>query len=266
MLQIEKYIHKIIELIIPRNFINGENEQAYWNRHWKKMIEYIEKYYIPFEIKEIWWKNLYDEMIDYYEKEIDGFQGKTICEIGSGSGYATLLMAKKGANVILIDFAPNSVIYAKLVMKYLNINDNKVNFIQGNLFDKKKLTNELFDVVWNCGVIEHYKWDEAINLIKIMCSYTKKNGQVLITLPNLLSPFLIYKMFKEGKGSEIFFSHRMLKKLMQESGLYKIKTSPINYWLPSFFPVSWANTLRNFSIGIKFKYLCWLFNGTGIKK
>lgn len=266
MLRIEKQIHKNIERIIKRNFIEGENEMDYWNRHWKNMINHIEKNSIPFEIQDLWWKNLYDEMTLYYENEINGFKNKTICEIGAGSGYASLLMAKNGAQVTLIDFAPNSVEYAKRVMQYLSINPENVKFIQGDLFSKEKLTNEQFDIVWNCGVIEHYEWDEAIKLVKIMSSYTKPSGKVLITLPNLLSPFLIYKMFKEGKGSEIFFSHRMLKKLMEDSGLQQVKVSPINYWVPSFLPTSWANKMRNNKIGIKLKYLCWLFNGTGIKK
>ncbi len=264
MYKLEKIVHKTIESIIPRNFLQGENEKGYWNRHWENKIDYYNKHGTPFEIRNKWWENLYDEMYSYYKKEVSGFKNKEICELGAGSGYTTLLMAKEGANVTLVDFAPKSVNYAKKIMNYLDIPQNRVSFIEGNIFSRD-LTDKKFDVVWNCGVVEHYKWKKAKKLVKNMSFYTKEEGKVLITLPNLLSPFLIYKMLKEGKGSEIFFSHRLLKKLMIESGLINVSISPINYWVPSFLPHSWANSMRNSSIGKKIKFLPWLFNGTGEK-
>ena len=265
MYKLQRITNSIIQKVIRKNINPDENELEYWNRHWSSMIDNYKEKGIPSEIESLWWKNLYDEMIDYYLDVLEGLENKSICELGCGSGYASILMAKKNANITLVDFAPKSKEYAEYLYDYNNIERKKVNYILADAFSKN-LDIGKYDVVWNCGVLEHYEWDKAVELIKIMMKHVKKGGHVMVTLPNLLSPELIYKMIIEGKGSEIYYTHKMLRDIMKEAGLQEVEVHPINYWVPSFLPHKWANNMRKRNYCKYIKSLAWLFNGIGVKE
>ncbi|ACL75412.1 class I SAM-dependent methyltransferase [Ruminiclostridium cellulolyticum] len=265
MFKCEKLTDQIIQKLYRNNSLEGENEMEYWNRLWQKSIDYYKEKGIPEEIESLWWKYLYDEMLEHYIELLGTINNKTICELGCGSGYSSIMMATKGAKVTLVDYAPLSSVYSKHICQYMNIDTDKINFITDDAFSKD-LDIGQFDVVWNCGVIEHYKWDEAVELIKIMAKHATKGGKVMVTLPNLLSPEFIYLTVTVGKGSEKYYSYRMLKKIMQEAGLSNVKVQAINYWLPSNMSASFSNKLREVKFFRHFKGLCWLFTGIGEKQ
>ncbi len=87
-----------------------------------------------------------------------------------------------------------------------------------------------------------------------------------MTVPNLLSPQSIYWMSTTGKGSERYITHRKLKTLMENAGLFQIQIKNFNYWLPSFLPVNLAVITSKIKFLNNLKLLCWLFSGIGIKK
>ena len=262
MFSLESAADRIIQAVVRKNVHPGEDEAGYWDRHWDAQRAAFQRTGVPTEIGDLWWKKLYDEMTEEYERVLGGFQGKRVCELGAGSGYASLLLAERGANVTLLDFSPNSHAYAKELASFLNLPSDRVSFALGDLFSTPPPA-ERFDVVWNCGVIEHYAWPDAVRLVRTMASGAMPCGSVMVTLPNLLSPELLYRMAKEGKGTEIYFSHRLLARLMEEAGLQDVRVAPINYWVPSFLPHAWADRMRLSQIGRRWKNLCWLFNGVG---
>lgn len=259
---VENAVNRVIQTLVRKNIHPNEEEASYWNRHWERQIEDFYKHGSPLETRNDWWRNLYDEMADHYELALGSVVGKTICELGAGSGYASLLLAKRGANVTLLDFSETSQQYAEKLIDYFSLPESRVQFVRGNLF-QSPIQNNAYDIVWNCGVIEHYEWTQAVELVRQMKRHAKPGGRVMVTLPNLLSPELIYQMLRVGKGSEIYFSHRKLKRLMEEAGLSEVKVFPINYWVPSFLPHKWANTMRSRAIGTRWKSLGWLFTGIG---
>ncbi len=261
MFAYEKTMNTIIQKISRNNSLGDENEQAYWDRHWRTHKEYIKKNNTPMEINDMWYKNLYDEMLHHYRGATQGFLNKTVCELGCGSGYPTLLMAKEGAKVTLVDFSPASLDYAKDICEYMSIDADSVRFIVEDAFSKD-LDIGIYDIVWNCGVVEHYEDSDAVELVKVMSKHAKKGGKVMVTLPNLLSLELIYGMFKVGKGSEIYYTKRKLNRIMENAGLKNVTVKSINYWVPSFLPAAFANDMRK----VKFlSGLGWLFNGVGTK-
>lgn len=264
MYTIEKVTDYLIQHIYRKNIIEGENECSYWERHWEEHMSYFKKYKIPSEIKDLWMKNLYNEMLTFYSGILGQLDGKHICELGCGSGYPTLLMSQKGAKVTLVDFSENACRYAKQICTYLKIDPKSIDFKIEDAFSKT-LDIGKFDVVWNCGVIEHYEWDAAVNLIRVMSKHAKKGGKVMVTLPNLCAPEMIYALTAVGKGSEIFYSHRMLKRIMEEAGLKNVRVDPINYWVPSCFHPKYADQMRKHRLLKPFKGLAWLFNAVGTK-
>lgn len=265
MFEMEKKANQIIQSLFRKNVMNEENELDYWERIWSNYIDDFEKRGILTDIEDMWWKYSYDEMHLQYKTVLNGFKDMTICELGCGTGYSSLLMCKEGANITLVDFSTNAKRYNDLILKYLKINEHNVNFIISDAYSKN-LDIGKFDLVWNCGVLEHYNWYDALDLVKVMMKHVKSNGKVMITIPNQISPQIIYLNLSKGKGTEIYYSYRMLKKLMIDVGLVNVEVLPLNYWVPSFFPHFLYKNMRKIDLCKYFKNLSWLFTGIGTKK
>jgi len=165
---------------------------------------------------------------------IDDRKDKIILEAGCGTGRFCCLIAKNSFNskVIGMDLSINSLKIANYLKEYLKIPN--VSFETGNLFQIPYPDN-YFDVVFNEGVIEHYNLNNKftyIDAIKEMIRITKKNGKIIIAVPNWYNfSHTIYKWIlnKLGKnfvyGYEKSFKHFELKKIFSDLNLEEIEFS-----------------------------------------
>lgn len=263
-MQPEELINSIIQRIFRKQeiLINSENEEGYWDKYWQNEIDDLKTHGESRETRDYWLNRCNQTMTKQYEQFLAGFNSKSIIECGGGSGINSLLMAQNGAKVTITDFSKKSLEYAKLISKQLRLS-TKTNFIKADIFKFKP--TQLFDVAWNCGVIEHYEWYKAINFIKLMKCFVKPKGKVLITIPNLLSYEIVYRMIKEGKGSEIFYSRRQLKRMMELAGLKNIKVEPLLFATPSFAP-KMGQFLESKIMANIFPPSWWLFSAVGENK
>ena len=53
-----------------------------------------------------------EEIVDWLDQELE-LTGKRICDLGCGPGLYSLRLAKRGANVIGVDFSPTAIAYAE---------------------------------------------------------------------------------------------------------------------------------------------------------
>lgn len=259
---IDESLTKIIDFVFPHQEGSKCNEKAFWDNHWNKMIEYYKKYGEIFEIKDKWDFYCNEALHNHYKSIVGSFEKLSCIECGCGGGYESALMAKEGAKVTILDYSEKALEYAKMVSSRVGVLE-KIRFINEDFFNL--IPHSKYDLAWNCGVIEHYQDDEITKIIKKMASFVKKDGIVIITVPNLFSPQSIYWMLKEGKGSEKYLSHKKLKILMEKAGLKNVQLKTFNYWLPSFLPYSWAVKTSQYRVLSNLKYLTWLFSGVGIK-
>ncbi|MFX0140568.1 MAG: class I SAM-dependent methyltransferase [Candidatus Hodarchaeota archaeon] len=99
---------------------------------------------------------------------------KNILDIGCGSGRIDLALAKKGANIIGIDYSKQMI---ELANKYLNKYQNErnitlnVKFLHKN-FMKNYRNKELFDITLAIGVFDYIK--EPIPFLKKMRNLSKE--------------------------------------------------------------------------------------------
>ncbi len=191
-----------------------------------------------------------DNLIEkrYYKKllaqiknllNINSFKNHKILEMGSGSGVLSLYMMREGAKVTLLDSSKIALDYS--LMMYRTLKQKKgggeADFICQDIFHKLS-SEEKFDVIHNSGVIEHYDFLKAREIVRAMKENTKKNGYVIVAVPNYFCPNLIFTWAKYRKGTEQFYSKNKLRKIIEESGLkfIKIETSTFVYpdWVPRF--------------------------------
>ena len=100
-----------------------------------------------------------------------------ILDVGCGGGIICEPLARLGAKVTGIDFAPNNIKAAKIHSK---INKLKINYVYKDI-EKSKL-DEKFDVILMFEVLEHLdNWEKTIKNIK---KNLNKNGLIIISTIN----------------------------------------------------------------------------------
>lgn len=109
-------------------------------------------------------------------KEIN-WKSKSVLDVGCGTGLFSFLCAKKGGNVLGIDYADEAIDLAKKTYFHKNLEFKKMNAIE---------INEKYDVIVSIGTLEHM--DHPFELLKLLKTHLKKNGKIIITNPNWTNP------------------------------------------------------------------------------
>lgn len=260
MLEKDEIITFIINHLFKINKKSGEQEKLYWDRFWRDKLSSKE-----FSELDYWFqKKVYVRMHNYFLSILGDVKNKKILEAGCGSGYASILLSQEGAYCNLMDLSKLSLEYSKNLLEKIGINKNKIEHTLGNV-EKMPFGDNSFDIVHNCGVLEHYNNKEIKKILLEMKRVTKRGGQIIVVLPNLLSLEIIYRMIKFGKGSERYISKSTLKNLLEEIGLINIEVKSAHASvMPSFIPEIIHN--KFFWIDNVFLDCDYLFYGRGFKK
>ena len=154
----------------------------------------------------------YDRLTNILSTEIDG--ASSILEVGSGSGVLVSFFEKSGMFSVGMD---RSI----MPLKVANSKFGATNLISGDMF-RIPFKSDSFDVVWNEGVLEHFKDPKNLEACKEMTRVSK--NLVIIAVPNKYTIWPIRKtLLKATKkwpyGYEESYSPNRLKKLMEASGL-----------------------------------------------
>jgi len=155
---------------------------------------------------------------------------RTYCEVGSGSGTTSAMLASLGASVTLIDCAPKALSFAMSLFKKLHIAGQ---FCQMDAF-QLGISDGSFDVVWNGGVIEHFDDTRKVKLIREMWRILKPGGVLWIQAPSRFDPpFILYKSITERLGSwpygfEDDLTPRRLMDLCRQADLHNAKIFSYN--------------------------------------
>lgn len=151
--------------------------------------------------------------------------GVNMLEAGCGSAESTLLLASQTQTmktVTLLDFAPQSMVFAK---KNARIYGVDANFVVGDLHFMP-FKSDSFNFVWNMGVLEHF--ENPTPVIKEMKRITRKKGKVVAIVPFKYFPLqyisaLNYVKFQTWKETERLWSPKQLQQKFERVGLKQVK-------------------------------------------
>lgn len=173
-------VNKDIPVLIDENKINEHlrNQIKYFE---DEMLEKFDNY----EIEE-WQKNYVNLFLDNFTDVKD----KLILDCGSGSGYLSIELAKRGAFVISCDLTLMNLVKLKDTAKQLGL-ENNIAFICCSAEDLPFKDN-IFDYFISNAVIEHLP--REVEAIQEIDRVTKKDGGVMVTVPlsyKYLNPILL---------------------------------------------------------------------------
>lgn len=107
--------------------------------------------------------------------------GETCLEIGCGTGMSSLWLAKNNRKVTALDYTPSSIELARTAASKLNIT---LNTVCADATKELPFKNKEFDVIFQCGLLEHFTSEEQIDLLK---NWKKYSSRIISMVPNSAS-------------------------------------------------------------------------------
>ena len=117
----------------------------------------------------------------HIKRRLKTFSPKTFCEIGSGNGYMSNLLLKQGLTGVGYDLNA-SACENNRALNVNFVNDEKYAVHHSDFFYEE--SNQLFDIVLSCMVIEHLSDDVVSNYFEICMRKLAPNGKIIILVPS----------------------------------------------------------------------------------
>jgi len=100
----------------------------------------------------------------YAVKSLGDLQGKRVLEAGCGTGWLSIILAKRGAQVHGFDISPESIRVARQRAK-VNEVENKVSFEVKSFYDID-YEDGYFDLAMGCAILHHVNVDKIIEPLR----------------------------------------------------------------------------------------------------
>jgi len=111
-----------------------------------------------------------------------GIRDQSFLEAGSGLGFASLRICLSKGNVILLDVNSNILRVSQRFFSQRGLLD-RAHFVVGTI-SHLPFRNDFFDVVWNSGVLEHFKISKQRKFLREMARVLKPRGILAVIVPN----------------------------------------------------------------------------------
>jgi len=105
------------------------------------------------------------------------WKSKKVLDVGCGTGFFAYNAAKKGADVLGIDFSEEAIDIAQKKYSHPNLRYEHM--------DVNKI-NDKFDVIVSIGTLEHM--DNPLQILKLFKKYLSPKGKIIVTSPNWTNP------------------------------------------------------------------------------
>jgi len=160
-------------------------------------------------------------------------RGLRTIELGSGRGDLSVLLARGGAEVTLLDVCDKALVQARQRFDRLGL---PAKFVQGDFHDPDALSSEAFDVSLSSGVIEHFERDDRTHAVAAHLTVLRAGGLAVVSVPNARCvPYRLWKLYLEARdcwpyGVEIPYTRGELIRRAGEAGAEQREVVGVGFW------------------------------------
>ncbi len=225
-----------------------EPDQSVWNRFWDRKSD-LEK--------------VYPSSPSVLEAILSRFdvKGMRILEVGAGTGRDSAELARRGAEMFVLDFADSSLRIVSEIKTGAHLEN--LTLVRGDAF-KAPFRDNSFDLVFHQGLAEHFK--DPLPLLKENFRILKPDGYCLCDVPQTVHPYTIIKHIliafdRWFAGWETEFTMPGLQRLMKKAGFVPVYS--YGDWMrPNLF----YRMLREFGFKIGIELPKYPLQGTAYQK
>ncbi len=179
----------------------------------------------------------------YVQKYFGSFENLRVIEIGAGAGTYAALMAKRRADVTVLDYSDKALQRAQ---EFFSRNSLSTSLVNENALALPQDLLGKFDISMSYGLTEHFKGPDRLKVNQAHFDVLKGGGISFISVPNRYNPpYRLFKFVAErvGKwtfGEEYAYSHWELKRLCKQIGVEPVSIFG-DYFFSSF---NWINPFK----------------------
>jgi len=184
-------------------------DAKYGKESWDELWRHRRRFYV------------YRNVVKIAEEFLGGLPGRRVLEVGCGRGATLLELARKGANVVGLDYSEEAIAVCRKLARESNT-ANRAEFVNADA-QKIPFSEESFDFVFSVGLIEHF--EDPTETLSEQYRVLRKGGICLVQVPQRYSfyTFLKKMLIRLGKWPygkwETQFSDKEISTLVREAGL-----------------------------------------------
>lgn len=210
-----------------------ETSREKWEKFWEEKADVEEVY------------SNEERLIRAFMK-LGDVKGKTILEVGAGTGRDSFRLAQMAECVYVLDYAENAI---RIIDSLNKSSPYKVVPLRGDAF-KLPFRDESFDIVFHQGLLEHFR--NPKDILKENYRVLKSGGFVIVDVPQrwhiyTLVKHILISIDKWFAGWETEYSFGELKRLVESCG-FEFVTAVGEWMYPSFFYRSFREGLKKIGI------------------
>src|SRR3990172_4087524 len=118
-------------------------------------------------------------------------EGVRWIEVGCGGGIYSMIFARLGAQVTLMDYSAEALSLAERNLQALQVSGEFVLMDAFNLLQEQR---EKYDVAMSFGTVEHYHYPERLAICQSHVDLIRPGGAAIISTPNIY--FLPHELLK----------------------------------------------------------------------
>lgn len=199
-----------------------KNTPALWDALWKDSPSLQQDLYLlAKEEQSIRWRRIQLQVL----RNFAGYRGLKVIEIGAGAGTYAAMLAKRGAEVTLLDYSQNALHRGQEFFSRLGLH---ADFCSADALALPDDLRGKFDIALSFGLNEHFEGEKRQQIAAAHLEVLKAGGLAFISVPNKLCP--PYRLFKfaaqrTGKwkfGEEYPFTRMELEALGRKLGAAEV--------------------------------------------
>ncbi len=173
-----------------------ESSVESWDRIWASYNRKKYEYQLACQERSVRWQHI-EALV---RQKFGSFARLNCMEIGAGSGHHSMLFARRGANVTLLDYSEKALDFCSKVFKDNGISEGQVRFVLMNALNIDASFYDKFNISMSFGVAEHFKGDDRRVIVKTHLDVLKKGGITFISVPYAYCiPLRVYSLFRNFK-------------------------------------------------------------------